>query len=281
MKGVFLFYLILMSSFGFSSVEIISEIHDIDLGNQNESPIIFLTSGHAVRIASHQKKLLHKLRIGLQSKHLFAVTIDNNIITKIKTVKPPSPPPANKEKDFIENIPYRPSIIKSLDEATRHFNESRKNAKPESQCFNRSHVWTYDWRINNNLYSSKAWIFFTRKYIRKYKFEWWFHVAPMVHVAFDDVVKERIMDIKYSKGPISLKGWTDIFMRDNSNCPVVVNYSDYTDFQESSSCFVMKSSMYYYQPLDLEEFEMTTTPKTKWIQQEVQEAYSEAFDITI
>jgi hypothetical protein len=103
----------------------------------------------------------------------------------------------------------------------------------------------------------------------------------MVHVAFDNSVKERIMDIKYSKGPLNLKEWTDIFMRDNTNCPVVVNYSDYADFQESSSCFVMKSSMYYYQPMDLEEFEITTSPKTKWIQQEVQEAYREAFDLTI
>ena len=55
MKGVLLFYLILLSSSGFSSVEILSEIHDIDLGNHNESPIILLTSGHAVRIDSHQK----------------------------------------------------------------------------------------------------------------------------------------------------------------------------------------------------------------------------------
>ena len=280
MKGVLLFYLILLSSSGFTSVEILSEIYDIDLGNQNESPIILLTSGHAVRIDSHKKDLLQKIKIGLRSKILFAMTIDKNKIIKIKTVKRPQPPQI-KEKYFSENIPYRPSIIKNFDEATRHFNESKNNAKPESQCFNRSHVWTYDWRINNNLYSSKAWIFFTRKYIRKYKFEWWFHVAPMVHVAFDNTVKERIMDIKYSKGPLNLKEWSDIFMRDNTNCPVVVNYSDYTDFQESSSCFVMKSSMYYYQPLDLEELEMTTTPKTKWIQQEVQEAYREAFDLTI
>ena len=280
MKGVLLFYLILMSPFGFTSVDIVTGIHDIDLGKQNESPIIFLTSGHAVRIASHQKKMLHKLRIGLHSKLLFAMTIDNNKITQIKTMKPFSPLP-NKEKNLIENIPYRPSIIKNLDEAMGHFNESKKNAKHESQCFNRSHVWTYDWRIKNNLYSSKAWIFFTRRYIREYKFDWWFHVAPMVHVAFDNSVKERIMDIKYSKGPLNLKEWTDIFMRDNTNCPVVVNYSDYADFQESSSCFVMKSSMYYYQPMDLEEFEITTSPKTKWIQQEVQEAYREAFDLTL
>lgn len=123
--------------------------------------------------------------------------------------------------------------------------------------------------------------FFTRKYIRKYKFEWWFHVAPMVHVVHDGEVKERIMDIKYSKGPLKLKQWTDIFMRDSAHCRVVDKYTDQANFPESGSCFVMKSSMYYYQPIDLELLEVQGQEKMRWLEPEVRHAYMDAFQVTL
>src|SRR5690606_5817297 len=132
-----------------------------------------------------------------------------------------------------------------------------------------------------NLYSSKAWLFFTKKYIRKYKFEWWFHVAPMVHVVIDGEVKERVMDIKYARGPIKLKTWTDIFMRDRSDCPVVQKYSDHANYPESGTCFTMKSSMYYYQPIDLEKLERHQIEKNSWNAAEVQQAFMDALDVAL
>jgi hypothetical protein len=92
-------------------------------------------------------------------------------------------------------------------------------------------------------------------------------------------ISERIMDMKYAKSPLKLKQWTDIFIRDKSDCPVVTRYSDYADYPESGSCFVMKSSMYYFQPMDLEDLELMEIQKIKWQRPEVEEAYREAFEI--
>jgi hypothetical protein len=43
----------------------------------------------------------------------------------------------------------------------------------------------------------------------------------------------------------------------------------------------MKSSMYYYQPVDLEQKEVMGFEKTKWQETEVRQAYLEAFDIKL
>ena len=83
--------------------------------------------------------------------------------------------------------------------------------------------------------------------------------------------------MKYARGPLKLKQWTDIFMRDNADCPVVQKYSDHANYPESGSCFVMKSSMYYYQPVDLEEEELSGTVRNRWVPAEVSHAYQEAF----
>jgi hypothetical protein len=175
---------------------------------------------------------------------------------------------------------YVPSILPALDVARRYFSEARRSYTPDSQCYDRAHVWAYDWR-RQQIYSSKTWIFFTRRYIRMNKFDWWFHVAPSVHVVIDGKVRERVMDIKYAQGPIALKEWTDIFIRNNTPCPVVERYRDQADFPESGSCFVMKSSMYYYRPLDLEFFDLTGTPRERWQPDEVRSALREAFGETL
>jgi hypothetical protein len=103
----------------------------------------------------------------------------------------------------------------------------------------------------------------------------------MIHVAVDNQVKERIMDIKYSKRPEKINDWSNIFVRTNEPCPVVESFSDYANSPESGSCFVLKSSMYQYIPLDLEEEELKGSPKTKWLRDEIKQAYLNGFNLTI
>jgi len=182
-----------------------------------------------------------------------------------------------KREMNIENE-FQPSILENMGMASSFFKQARSNARNESECFNRAHAWAYEWRIKENLYSSKVWLFFTRRYIRKYKFEWWFHVAPMVHVIDGGTVKERIMDMKYARGPADLKRWTNIFIKDRSDCPVVEKYSEQANHPESGSCFVMKSSMYYYQPVDLERLELMKDVRTRWDEVEVRKAFQDAFN---
>jgi Glutaminase len=279
----FLLVLVLIIASPLYAQSIVStQIHDIDMGQVGEQPLYFLSTGQVVTYPNVDKAIFERLKSAVTKKSWFVLKLnENKEIVELKEIAPPPSIMTEKELLLEETTPYTPSILKNLDVARAFFYDAKTTHKEESQCFNRAHVWTYEWRKNKNLYSSKIWLFFTRKFIRKYKFEWWFHVAPMVHVVADGVVKERVMDVKYARGPISQKRWTDIFMRDSADCPVVEKYSDHANYPETGSCFVMKSSMYYYQPVDLEMKEIMGYEKTKWQETEVKQAYLEAFDIKL
>lgn len=284
MRALLLLFVTFFSTALLANTEISTQIHEIDPGNGNEDTLVFLTSGDVVKIKSHEKSLMLELK-DVFRKNAWVKILYNSSREIIDAEEISHPLKSYPTMSFIEEVPmmdlpYIPTVLKSMDEARSFFYDVRTNPK-ESQCYNRAHAWSYDWRVKRNLYSSKVWLFFTKKFIRKYKFEWWFHVAPMVHVNVDGEVKERVMDIKYAKGPIKLKSWTDIFMRDNSSCPVVEKYSDHANFPENGSCFVMKSSMYYYQPVDLEFLEIKGTEKTKWVEAEVKQAFLDALNITL
>lgn len=264
-----------------ADTQVSTQIHDIDMGSVTEEPLIFLTTGQVVTLEKWDKSRLDSLREGMKKRSWFKITLnDNKQITQLEIIDAPFSRPQMLKR--ISNSPnFTPSILKNLDQARSFFNEARSDARQVSECYNRAHVWTYEWRVNHQLYSSKVWLFFTRRFIRKYKFDWWFHVAPMVHVIVNGEVKERILDIKYAKGPTKLKTWTDIFLRDRADCPVVKKYSDQANHPESGSCFVMKSSMYYYQPVDLEQLELTGIERYLWTEAEVRNAYLDAFEIEL
>lgn len=259
-----------------------TQIHDIDHGDLGEETYVYLSNGQVVKLRTPDGKMLDELTAGRINRAWYRVVIDENrFIETISFLEDAAETKLTSDKAlFHEDVNYNPSIIDSLEAAKKIFKDSQYNPK-ESQCYNRAHVWAYEWRKKHNLYTSKAWLFFSRKYIRKYKFEWWFHVAPMLHVVEDGVVKEKVADIKYAKVPMKLKQWTDIFLRNDADCPVVNTYSDQANYPESAWCFVMKSSMYYYQPIDLELQEKTGVIRDRWYEQDLKNAYLEAFDIAL
>lgn len=262
--------------------EVVSRIINVDVHGSNEkSSLVFLASGMILKAKDVKiKNVLSEIHV---KSHWLKFKIDAKreikdiaFVSKIEDVNNDF----NHSHKNSASDAFTPSILKNLEHARLLFSEAKMNYK-ESQCYNKAHVWAYDWRIKDKVYSSKIWIFFTRKYIRKYDFGWWFHVAPMVHVVHQGEVKERVMDPKYAKGPIKINDWSDIFIRNRSKCPVVQKYTDYADYPESSYCFLMKSSMYYYQPVDLEHKEVRGIIKNRWIESEVRYAFEEAFDIKL
>lgn len=283
MRSLLVLLICFYSAFTFAETEVSTQIYDIDMGQSGtEEPMIYLSTGQVVTYPIGDKSIFDRLKNAIQTKAWFILTLnDQREIVAIKEIIPPPSMAMSSAKSLTQNEPFNPSILKNIDQARGFFYEARTDAKEESQCYNRAHIWTYEWRTKKNLYASKAWLFFTRRFIRKHKFEWWFHVAPMVHVVHDGKVRERVMDIKYARGPLKLKQWTDIFMRDNADCPVVEKYTDQANHPESGSCFLMKSSMYFYQPVDLENLEITGEARTRWQENEVRHAYLEAFDVKL
>lgn len=260
-------------------------IHELDMGEKmDEEILVYLGTGNVVSLNPAETHLINDLYEAKQNR--LEVSIELN--SKKEIVGLNFLPHTHVEAEiptFQKNFEdYIPTVITSMDEAKILFKESKKNANKESQCYNRAHVWSYEWRVKRNIYTSKVWVYFTRKFIRKFKpagFEWWFHVAPMTHVNINGVVKERVMDIKYQNGPSRIQQWTDFFTRGTrATCPVVTNYTDYANHPDSDWCFIMKSSMYYYQPVDLEFLEKYGTPKNMWNELEVRQAYLDAFSLT-
>lgn len=168
---------------------------------------------------------------------------------------------------------YEPTNLSSAAEASTIFARQNRRHQRDSQCYNRAHVWAYEEFNRTGLRSMKLFMFFTRSYIRKYRYKWWFHVTPMTYV--NGVA--MTMDRTFMRGPAPIKTWTDNFIYSKRNCPIVTKYSQYRNNQETEHCYLHPATMYYWQPRDLERNETTGAEKTSFIKSEVNWAYYEAF----
>lgn len=272
-----------------SSTEITTQIYDIDYGTETgDEVLLLLTSGHVAKIHHSNKYLLSesvnmRLKKKKKKKKWYKVTLDDDrYITQLEKVEVPfslkkmlSIPEHN-----LINQTYIPTTIESMDLAIKYFRSARYNPK-ESQCFNRAHIWSYEWWKKHGLRSNKIIIFFTRNYIRRYNFEWWWHIAPVVNIMENRKVVERVMDRKYTSGPRDVVTWKNIFLRNDADCPMIKKYSEYADNPYSGECMLYRTHMYTYQAADLQMYEAWNYQKNSWLMNEVRQAYLEAFDETI
>lgn len=261
-----------------SAHTVISRIEDIDYpDSMSEDILVFLSTGQVGKVSHSFINLLDEIHDAKANQSWLKITLNKSReITDVEITQAPEDSSLKSAEAIQEFIP---SVLKSPDWALRYFRESRIKHK-ESQCFNRAHVWSYEWYKKRQFYSSKIFLFFTRKFIREHKFEWWFHIAPYVHVAYGSEIKERVMDMKYTRQPSTVVDWVKHFIKvDDPKCITVKTYSDYANFPENGNCYVMRASMYYYWPLDLEKEEQNGTIKANWLDEEVKTAYLEAFDI--
>lgn len=119
-----------------------------------------------------------------------------------------------------------------------------------SQCFHRAYYWAHQlWRQSGAL-THKVFMFFTGKYIRRYNYHWWFHVAPYV---YDEEGKEVVIDPTFLKQPVDMQKWTDNFLRNDPVCPEVKTYQGHYVHARDQWCYVVKASMHYYHPNTIEE----------------------------
>ncbi len=266
----------LARSNAYSTIE--SEIFEIDYAQSlSEDHLVLLTNGLVVKLPQEDSNDLPQIHKMKNSSRLYRFSLDSNrYIKKFETVEFQDQLASSKIK-LQQPSPYIPTTIESLSVARKYFREARYHSK-ESQCFNRAMVWSFEWWREHSLKSNKILIYFTRNYIRRYDFEWWFHIAPYVHVMDNDKIVERVMDRKYTNGPLDFQSWTNIFMRNNPECPVITQFSEYADYPYSGDCFIQRTNMYTYQPADLQMNEAWGYTKENFDIKEVKQAYFEAFD---
>jgi hypothetical protein len=258
-----------------------TQITSIDRGRSDEIPMILLSNGRVARLSKEDTLLLEDLDVALQQKSWIKVILNKErTILAVESVEAPQTHDSSFTSEE-KSILYAPSVIPGLEQARMVFKQMNRNYNSDSQCYNRAHVWAWEMYQKYRINSQKVFMFFTPKYIRRYNFEWWFHVSPFVLVQDKGAVVERTMDFRYTNGPKTMKQWTDTFMSNDPECKVVSKYTEYEYTRENEDagwCMMLKVPMYYYQPLDLEAMDKQGKVRLFWEEWEVSNAYREAFN---
>lgn len=261
-----------------AATSVTTQVYDIDYGKGNQETLVLLNSGQVAKVPSTKSDILGRLTQKNSLNQTFTFTLDDDrYIIGLNEADAPVMTPIEPSEVSSQKNTFIPTTVESMAVLKRYFSQARYNPK-DSQCFNRAMVWSYEWWRNHSLKSNKVLIFFTRTYIRRYNFEWWFHIAPYVHVMDQGKVVERVLDVKYSSGPRTFKQWTDIFMNKDPECPIIQKFSEYADNPYTGDCYLIRTHMYTYQPADLQMYEAWGYEKNNFLMNEVRGAYLEAYD---
>lgn len=271
---LFAFFIVLLMTAPVMAERYQSKIHSIDKSQKKNQPhLILMENGRVIFIDYKDRELLDSFRDSLQDENLLEIEVDDkNNFLGAETLEPEAHLDLGAETSHT-SFSYDPSVVSSSS-ATSIFRRMRRDYQNESQCYNRAHIWAWEEFQKSGLKSSKHFLFFTRRYIRNYRYKWWFHVSPSVKVSG---LGDRILDRRYTSGHRSVKSWTNNFIYSRRSCPVVNNYFDYRNNQESQDCYLIPVSMYFWQPRDIERRDRGGAVKTQFYQSEVDYAYWEAF----
>lgn len=252
------------------------KVDSIEIGNDEQPHIIKLDNARVVFLDGEEKNELPVFQASLEEEDLLEVVVDKtNSFESAQTVSPDEVP---ESSEFSESrMSYDPTVIPDNSTAMTIFRRMRRDYQNDSQCYNRAHIWAYEEFKTSGLNSMKLFLFFTNRYIRNYRYKWWFHVSPMNLVGSNDTSSERVFDRRYTSGTRTLKNWTDNFIASRRTCPKVEKYNDYRYNQESEDCYLIPVSMYFWQPRDILSRDQTGYIKTQFFQSEVNHAYWEAF----
>lgn len=169
---------------------------------------------------------------------------------------------------------YEPSNVSSLALATEMFAKLKDRTKSFTQCFNRAHIWSRQMHKDFGVKSQKILIYYTQKYRAEVDGKWWFHIAPMINID----AQKYVMDREFTNSPITDAAWEAIFTKKmkakgigpaDYRCGKIKNISEYYADANPEYCNIQHTSMYYWEPNDMENLESKGVQKTEWINWEL------------
>ncbi len=236
--------------------------------------LIYATDGRIYEIDQSKRKLIELSYQALENRVAIDLKIENDTTTddilgkrsqiksvqltdkilreEIHQIKSNFELQKNREQNTASLKNAYVTNVESEAVAKNLFLTMRTDTKSRSQCFNRAHVWA--WELNKRyikgrkIQVGKIWLFFTKKYIRNYNYKWWFHIAPYITVNHD----LRVLDRSFTDGP------------------------DYREHQMAEDCYVIKSSVFYWQPWQVKNVELQGEERTEWLYGELKAAYRNA-----
>ncbi len=253
-----------------------SSVHSIDYGKADHDHLIRFDNGRVSFLKHEKNKLLNMIELNSNNLRILRVRIDDK--NHIREITPTHEKSHSAEDAVLSPPPYRPAVVKTINDALKIQNKMRRDYTKNGECYNRAHIWAYEEYNRSKMNMMKIFMFFTDRYIRKYKFKWWFHVTPMVYVGNLD--SPRTLDRRYTGGPRQTKVWSDTFVKTKRACKIVKKFDDYFLNQKSEDCYHIYSSMYYVIPRDLEKRDLTRIEKSEFIQDEIKRGYRNGFGKT-
>lgn len=249
----FLLIAFFATSFGVAAATSVDSIHSIVRGTNGEPHLVKYNSGAVEFIEQGEDQKL----AGLEAK-LFA--------TKAFS-------PANLQNKMLIEEDYQPTVVADGDIAAI-FNRMNPYMKRKSECSDRAHVWTWDEFNRTGIKSEKAFLMLTDTYIKRTRFKWWFHVAPMYRTTSG---KKIVMDGQFLDHPVTYEEWKNNMVWSKRECVTDFRFQDYdAGADQSQDCYIKFTPMYYYIPQSIGDLE-NGRPRTGWNNAEVNGARSRAF----
>lgn len=279
MNHVIMAFLFLVSSQTIFAETFSSTIHSIGFGKGIDSHIVRFDNSRVSFIDHADQDLLTSLVQSTERNEMVEVQVDTeNTVIAAQTVGP---------SEFVQDLadeklwqevpedPFKPAVIKDYKTLQTIFKRMRKDYTKKGECYSRAHVWAYEEHKKSGLNLMKNFMFFTERYIRKYKFHWWFHVTPMMY--WENFTKPRTLDRRYTSGPRQTKTWSDVFVKSKRTCKKISKFDDFWLNQSKQDCYHIHTSMYYVIPRDIEKRDLTGKEKTAFSEKEIRRAYNNGF----
>lgn len=230
-------------------------IHSIVRGNPGEPHLVKFHSGAVEFIEQgEEEKLLNFENKLTQQAPLFTPQMDN--------------------KFLLEEAPgFEPSIVADS-EIPAIFKRMNQFMRRKSECSDRAHVWAWDEHKVSGINSQKAFLFLTDTYIKRNRYKWWFHVAPMYTTASG---KQMVMDGQFLDRPVTFTQWKNLLVFSKRDCVTDFRFLDYNaGADQTQDCYTKAEPMYYRLPADIANSENGIF-RSSWNQAEVNGARSRAF----
>lgn len=247
---IFMLLAFMVFTHGAGAQTIDEKIHSIVRGKDGEPHLVKYQSGLVKFIEHTEKDKLASLEKKLNSQS------------------------AGVEKLFLQpEGDFTPSIVNDGDMQSI-FSRLNKFMKRKSECSDRAHVWAYDEFQATGIRSEKVFLLLTDAYIRRTRFKWWFHVAPMFTTASG---QKMVTDAQFIDHPVTFTEWKNHLVFSNRECVTDFQFLDYNaGADQSQDCYVKFEPMYYRIPGDIGNREKGQ-PRTSWNTSEVNASRARAF----
>lgn len=225
-----------------------ADVHSIVRGKEGEPHLIKFNSG-AVHFVEQDEE--HKLAA---YKAMIKTTKQNKLL-------------------FQEESDFQPSVLAN-DEIQAIFKRMNPYIRRKSECSDRAHVWAWDEFQRSGAKSEKAFLLLTDTYIRRTRYKWWFHVAPMYTEASG---QKMVLDKQFLDRPVTFNEWKNLLVFSKRDCVTDFRFLDYdAGADQTQDCYTKAEPMFYFIPGDIGARE-NGRPRTGWSSSEVNASRSRAF----